>query len=247
MTMPAELTQHPDRLPKRFHFEALELKTLARAAPDSAADGADAAPQDEVFDIVISTETPCSSYYGAEVLSHTRGAVDMSLAKSGLSLYIEHGGYPYRPSPDPAMHVGTVENIRVEDDRTLRGEMRFSRHELAQRVKQDVIDRTLRFISVRALGLKRKVVRTTDPNGVDTVTFTRWRPEEVSIVGIPADPNAGIARSAAPRTSPSRPSTRTTFQNPSTRRNPRCPKRSPNPRPRPSPPPRPRLPRRRSL
>jgi len=195
--MPAELTKHPDRLPKRFHFEQLDLKAVARAAADgAAADGPDAAPQDDVFDIVISTETPCSTYFGAEVLSHARGAVDMSLARSGLSLYIEHGGYPFRPTPDPAMHVGTVENIRVEDDRSLRGEMRFSRHELAQRVKQDVIDRTLRFISVRALGLKRKVARATDPSGVDTVTFTRWRPEEVSIVGIPADPNAGIARSA---------------------------------------------------
>lgn len=203
--MPETIQAQPERLPKRFHFEEIDLQPAVRAslatntaAGDGAEPGAapDAGAQDEVFDIVISTETPCDTFYGSEIMSHARGAVDMSIARNGLSLYVEHGGYPMRLSPDPALHIGIVENVAVGDDRKLRGQMRFSRHELAQRVKQDVLDKTLRFISVRGLPLKRKVTRATDPNATDTVTFTRWRPEEVSIVGIPADPNAGIARSA---------------------------------------------------
>jgi HK97 family phage major capsid protein len=196
--MPETTATQPEKLPKRFHFETIEIVPVARAAGDAAgADpSADGGAQDDVFHIVISTETPCDSYFGQEVMSHSQGAIDMSIARNGLSLYLEHGGYPYRPSPDPALHVGIVENIVRTDARRLEGDMRFSEHDLAQRAKQDVISRTLRFISVRALPLKRKVARSNDPNSPDTVTFTRWRPEEVSIVGIPADPNAGIARSA---------------------------------------------------
>jgi HK97 family phage major capsid protein len=188
----------PEKLPKQFHIEAIELEPVVRAAGDAAAEG-DAAPADDGgVDLVISTETPCDEMYGNVVLSHERGAVDMTLARKGLSLYLDHGGYPYRATPDPALHIGVVEQVRVGDDKKLRGRAYFSAHPLAQQVRADVTSTppTRRFISVRYLPLKRKVARQSDPGVPSQVTFTRWRPEEVSIVGIPADPNAGITRSA---------------------------------------------------
>ena len=187
----------PEKLPKQFHIEAIELEPVVRAAGDAPA--ADSAPPDDGgIDLIISTETPCDEYFGNVILSHERSAVDMSLARKGLSLYLDHGGYPGRSTPDPALHIGVVEQIRVGDDKKLRGRAYFSSHALAQQVRDDVTATppTRRFISVRYLPIKRKVVRGTDANTPGQVTFTRWRPEEVSIVGIPADPNAGITRSA---------------------------------------------------
>lgn len=191
-----------EEIPARFHFEEIDLKPVTRSAGDGgdaelepgdspASDG----PDPDVFHVVISTETPCASYRGNEILSHARSAIDMSLAKNGLSLYLDHGGYPYRPTPDPAMHIGTVENIKLVGSQ-LEGDIRFSRHELAQTVKTDVKDKTRKFISVRGKPIKQKVLRAASPDEVPTIVQVRWRPEEVSIVGIPADPNAAVARSA---------------------------------------------------
>lgn len=191
-----------EEIPARFHFEEIDLRPVTRAAGDGgdaeiepgdspAADG----PDPDVFHVVISTETPCESYMGPEVLSHARSAIDMTLAKNGLSLYLDHGGYPFRPTPDPAMHIGTVENIKLVGTQ-LEGDIRFSRHELAQTVKRDVKDKTRKYISVRAKPIKRKVLRAASPDEAPTIVQVRWRPEEVSIVGIPADPNAAVARSA---------------------------------------------------
>lgn len=205
--MPTELTSATtepklEEIPARFHFEEIALQPVTRAAMEG--DGAeiepgDAAPADgpdpDVFHVVISTETPCESYLGPEVLSHARSAIDMTLAKNGLSLYLDHGGYPFRPTPDPAMHIGSVENIKLVGSQ-LEGDIRFSRHELAQTVKRDVQDKTRKYISVRAKPIKRKVLRAASPDEAPTIVQTRWRPEEVSIVGIPADPNAAVARSA---------------------------------------------------
>ncbi len=248
-----------EEIPARFHFEEIALQPVTRAAREG--DGAeiepgDAAPADgpdpDVFHVVISTETPCESYLGPEVLSHARSAIDMTLAKNGLSLYLDHGGYPFRPTPDPAMHIGSVENIKLVGSQ-LEGDIRFSRHELAQTVKRDVQDKTRKYISVRAKPIKRKVLRAASPDEAPTIVQTRWRPEEVSIVGIPADPNAAVARSAgaqqfaveteyepATTATPSRPP----HPNPSRRRAP-CPNRPPSPRrPRPPSPPRRIRPRR---
>lgn len=181
-------------LPKTFHFEEIELVPVVRAADGEGAE----AVEEDVFDLVISTETPCDTFSGTEVFSHEKSAVDMSIARKGLSLYLEHGGYPARRDPDPGLHIGIVEDIKLGDDKKLRGRMRFSAHALAQRVKQDVKDRTMRFVSVRGLPLKRRLTKSApDAPGNDRCVWTRWRPEEVSIVGIPADPNAGIARSAS--------------------------------------------------
>ncbi len=178
------------KVPKHFHFELLEANPITRAA--AGGDGA----TEEGFHVILSTETPCDTFMGQEILSHAAGAIDMSLARNGLSVYLEHGGYPYRPTPDPALHVGIVENITRTDARRLEGDLFFSSHELAQRTKAD-FGKTLKFGSIRAFPIRRKVTRdNADPNALDTVTYTRWRPEEFSIVGIPADPNAGIARGA---------------------------------------------------
>lgn len=200
---PAPADVKLEQVPARFHFEEIALLPVTRAAGDAAEaeveseDSAPAAdgPDPDVFHMVISTEAPCETYMGFEVLSHARAAVDLSMAKNGASLYLDHGGYPLRPLPDPAMHIGAVENVVLKNNQ-LEGDFRFSRHELAQRVKRDVQDRTLRYVSVRAKPMKRKIVRASSPDEPPTVIVTRWRLEEVSIVGIPADPNAVVARSA---------------------------------------------------
>lgn len=191
--MPTPIETLPEKEPKYFHSEVLEFQLVARAA-----EGEAAKPAEEEIWAVMSTETPCATWFGTEVLSHEKSAIDMGIARHGLSMYIEHGGWPYRPTPDPAQHIGIVDPVELRADRKLWGRLQFSQHPLAQQTKQSVLDRTLRFGSIKALTSKRKVTRAPANMGEQRDDLvTRWRPEEFSIVGIPADPNSQVARSAA--------------------------------------------------
>lgn len=191
----------PEKSGPIFHTEPIVLPSVTRAAAageqPEADDAAEDAAEDAPIHIVISTETPCDAWNGTEVLSHAPSAIDLSMVKRGLSLYVDHGGYPQRMFPDPAMHIGIVENI-VRKNSQLEGDMRFSKHPLAQQYRQNVLDGTMPYVSVRAFPIKRKVIEPAQvADGTRQVIWTRWRPEEVSIVGIPADRNATVTRAAA--------------------------------------------------
>lgn len=190
-----------EKFPKQFHIEPIEFD--AESEPVTRAAGADGAaaeePEDDGgIDIIISTETPAEEYLGNVVLSHDRSAVDMSIARKGLTLYLDHGGYPYRPLPDPALQLGIVDKVKLRDDRKLGGRAYFEQTPLAQQVRAGLKAKppTRRFVSVRYLPIKRRIETSTEPNVPTRVVMTRWRPEEVSFVGIPADPNAGVVRAA---------------------------------------------------
>src|SRR5690242_6012336 len=132
----------PDGVPQKVgalvHVEPIQFVLRARAAAaDGAESAADDAPEDPVFDVILSTETPDELPWATEILSHDKSAVDLSKARRGVAMYMEHGGWPYRPTADPLMHIGIVEDLEVSNGQ-LRGKARFSDHELAQRVRADV-------------------------------------------------------------------------------------------------------------
>lgn len=147
-------------------------------------------------EIALSSEEPVErqGWFGdrwIEILDHSAGAVDLSRAKDGLPLLLNHSTYE---------QVGRITGLRVDDDRRLRGKLRFSRSTLGQEVQQDVVDG----IRIEAsIGYQIKQTTETEEEGkIPEVRATRWMPMEGSLVPVPADATVGVDRSAGPTPGP---------------------------------------------
>ena len=162
---------------------------------------------DERIPVAISSEYPVvredlsTGRPYLEVLEHTPEAVDLSRAVRGLPLLASH---------DQRDQYGVVEELRVGNDRKLRGWLRFSRSAKGQELRQDVVDGIRNSLSVGyATG---DAYRTeTRPDGMTVRRYSRWTPFEVSTVPIPADPTVGVNRAASVAPKPTT-TTRTTVQ-----------------------------------
>lgn len=141
---------------------------------------------DDRFDISISSEFPVQRWFGKEILDHSSDAVDLSRAKQGLSFLDSH---------DAKSVIGIVENVKVGDDKKLRGQARFSRSAPAQQIKTDIMDGIRKFISVGYSVNEYTLEKYSKEEG-DTFRATKWAPMEVSSVAVPADPTVGNGRKA---------------------------------------------------
>ena len=153
----------------------LEGQTYRRAA---LLDGS-AISEERTLEFSFSSEYPVQRYFGNEVLSHDRAAVDLSRLADGAPLLFNH---------DTSRVVGVVERAWLDGEKK-RGmvSVKFSRNAFAQEVMADVADGVLRNVSV---GYS---INQMEERGGDFVA-TSWSPYEVSIVGVPADPTIGIGR-----------------------------------------------------
>ena len=133
--------------------------------------------------IAISSEEPVARSFGAEILDHSEGSIDLSFARSGrMPLLLDH---------DPRQQIGVVENVEIDAaTRRLRGTVRFGRGALADEIYTDVVDDIRGNISV---GYS---VNKMDKEGRDSYRVSSWTPMEVSVVSIPADRTVGVGRSA---------------------------------------------------
>jgi len=122
----------------------------------------------------FSSEYPVARYFGNEVLSHTREAVDLARLNDAAPLLFNH---------DPNRVIGVVERAWI-DGGSKRGyaRVKFSRNAFAQEVLADVRDGVMRNVSV---GYQ---ITDMEQRGEDFVA-TRWSPYEISVVSIPADPH----------------------------------------------------------
>lgn len=139
------------------------------------------------YEIAISSDNPIKRWWGIEILSHDRGAVDLSRFKRGAPLLLQHEGNP----------VGVIlpETVRIDDDKVLRAEVKFSRNARGQEVEQDVKDGIWRFVSVGYfVDRVKREDDGSDENKPATYRATRWQPAEASLVGIPADLSVGVGR-----------------------------------------------------
>jgi HK97 family phage major capsid protein/HK97 family phage prohead protease len=136
--------------------------------------------EERTMEFSFSSEYPVQRYFGNEVLSHDRGAVDLSRLADGAPLLFNH---------DTSRVVGVVERAWLDGDKK-RGmvSVKFSRNAFAQEVMADVADGVLRNVSV-GYSINQMEERSGD------FVATSWSPYEVSIVGVPADPTIGIGRS----------------------------------------------------
>lgn len=143
------------------------------------------AEQPAIYELAMSSETEVEHWWGIEILDHGRASVDLSRMKAGAAVLVDHYGD----------QVGVVESVRLDDDRIMRGGVRFSRNTRGQEVERDVQDRVRRHVSIGYRILKAKLVETRE-DGKDVWRITRWQPLEVSIVSVPADTTVGVGRSA---------------------------------------------------
>lgn len=127
----------------------------------------------------LSSETPVPRWFGTEVLVHEADAINMERADQGLPLLWSH---------DHESPIGRVENIRLDSDKVLRGDFRFSRNAKASEIWNDVRDGFLRDVSI---GYRIDAHEEEDD---DIIRVTRFTPLEASIVTVPADARVGINR-----------------------------------------------------
>ncbi len=137
--------------------------------------------EDRTYDFPFSSEQPVARYYGNEILSHEKGAADLSRLNDGAPLLFNH---------NPDRVIGVVERAYIDDEKR-RGyaRVRFSRNEFAQEVLRDVRDGIIRNVS-----FGYAIDKMEERSSGDFVA-TSWTPTEVSAVAIPADSSVGFGRS----------------------------------------------------
>lgn len=137
--------------------------------------------EERTYDFPFSSEQPVARYYGNEILSHEKGAADLSRLNDGAPLLFNH---------NPDRVIGVVERAYIDDEKR-RGyaRVRFSRNEFAQEVLRDVRDGIIRNVS-----FGYAIEKMEERSGGDFVA-TSWTPTEVSAVAIPADASVGFGRS----------------------------------------------------
>ena len=163
-----------------------------RAVPawiDGQFDRATAKEADRTVEMSFSSgDKKVERYYGKEILSHAKGAVNLDRLDSGrANLLVNH---------DPGDWVGVVEQARIDYDKKVgRATVRFGSSERADEVFRDVRDGILSSISVGYRRDEIKLTHSSNEEG-DEYTITLWTPFEVSLVTIPADETVGVGRAA---------------------------------------------------
>jgi HK97 family phage major capsid protein len=154
----------------------LEGKTYKRSE-DTAFDEV----EDRTYDFPFSSEQPVARYFGNEILSHEKGAADLSRLNDGAPLLFNH---------NPDRVIGVVERAYIDDEKR-RGyaRVRFSRNEFAQEVLRDVRDGIIRNVSFGY------AIDKMEERSSGEFVATSWTPTEVSAVAIPADQTVGFGRS----------------------------------------------------
>jgi len=166
----AEILAKPDQLEARFDRTSVK-------------------EDQRTVDVAFSSEEPVLRWYGNEILSHAKGAVNMERLKSGrANLLVNH---------DPGDWVGVIEAARVDEDKVGRATVRFGNSVRANEVFRDVKDGILASISVAYSRDEMKLTKQ-GKDQEDEYTITRWTPFEVSLVTVPADHTVGVGRAAAP-------------------------------------------------
>jgi HK97 family phage prohead protease len=166
------------RLPGPGEIQYREL-TIDREAMATRAAGDD-------IPVVLATEARVPRFFGREILSMDRGAVDLSRAVDGLPLLDSH---------DATRLIGSVVNIRVGPDRKLRGQLRLGNHPDAPWIFQDIRDGHRPNFSIGYQVHEMTLVEQRDDG--DVFRADRWELFEASTLAIPADIEAGAYRAAA--------------------------------------------------
>ena len=136
-------------------------------------------------EIAFSSEEPYRRWFGDEVLSHEKGAIDFGFLNSGTA--------PFLANHNSRDVIGVVEKAWVDKDRKGRALVRFGKSERATEMFNDVTDGIRSNISVGYMVKKWEVNE--DP-ATPIHTAIKWKPLEASLVSLPADETVGVGKSA---------------------------------------------------
>lgn len=140
--------------------------------------------ENRTVELSFSSEDPYERWWGIEILSHENGAIDFTRLKNSAPLLAEH---------NRDVQIGVVEDAWVENAKG-RSKVRFSKNsEKGKEYFADVEDGIRKNVSVGYEILE--MVLTSEKDGMETYTVTKWLPFEISMVSIPADQTVGVGRS----------------------------------------------------
>lgn len=94
----------------------------------------------DTIHVAISSEAPVERWFGIEVLRHSVDAIDLTR--------LGDGRHPLLLNHDTNKQIGVVDRAWLDEDKKLRGEVRFSSSELGREIEQDVHDGIRSLISV---------------------------------------------------------------------------------------------------
>ena len=139
--------------------------------------------EDRILELSFSSEFPVERWFGNEILSHDKGAADMSRLNDGAPLLFNH-------NMDEI--IGVVERAGI-DSKSKRGTatVRFADTARAREVMGMVNDKIIRNVS---FGYR---INEMLDEGKDTYRATKWQPYEISLVTVPADPSIGVGRAGS--------------------------------------------------
>lgn len=140
--------------------------------------------EQRTVELSFSSENPVSRYFGAEILDHSKKAVDLDRLNDSAPLLLNH---------DPNQQVGVVESAQINSqERKGRAVVRFSRSQKGEEIYQDVRDGIRKNVSV-GYRINELVLEKTDKTE-ETYRATSWTPMEISLASIPADQTVGVGR-----------------------------------------------------
>ena len=162
---------------KRF-----QLPQLTRAIPS---DGMTVDADMRTIEFPFSSELPVERWFGDEILSHKKGAADLTRLNDGAPLLFNH-------NMDEI--IGVLEKAWFSDDKRGYARVRFAKTAKADEVLSMVNDGIMRNVS---FGYRINEMAESIKDGKSTYTATRWEPYEISLVTVPADHTVGIGRAEA--------------------------------------------------
>lgn len=137
----------------------------------------------QIYRFSCASEEPCEQWWGMEVLSHERSAVDLSRV-DGMTFLWEHGA----DNAVGSRPLGKVVNWEIGTDRRSYIDVIWDDHEQARSFK-DSVDKGI----VTNVSIRYQVMDAVERDGV--IVCTRWQPIHASLVSDPADPTVGHRRS----------------------------------------------------
>lgn len=138
--------------------------------------------ENRTVDLTFSSEDPFERWFGIEILSHKKSAVDMS--------FIASGNAPFLVEHKTDDQIGVVEKAWLQES-VAHARVRFGKSSRADEFFDDVRDGIRKNVSVRYSVKEMKLQKEHD-DGPDEYLVTRWKPVEASLVAVPADETVGI-------------------------------------------------------
>jgi HK97 family phage major capsid protein/HK97 family phage prohead protease len=155
----------------------LGLMTRSFAVRDNSVD-----EEARTVELSFSSEDSLERWFGIEILSHEKGAVNMDFMASGSA--------PLLAQHNHADQLGVVDKAWLEES-VGSARVRFGRSSRASEFFDDVRDGIRKNTSVGYYVQEMKLQEERE-DAPDIYLVTRWKPVEVSIVAVPADETVGI-------------------------------------------------------